>query len=206
MTACGLVAAAAANARAAVLLESWENSANGWVTTTEQPTYSIAGFSTSAGVTDGSFSMIISGTAAPSYGQLFRGPQTTDVTNALANAQSVSVDVLADASFGFQQWSLILNGGGLGYTSVDGFSFSQSPTLGTQSTLTWNLTPAMRATLAANPTVATEIIFQIGGGAGGTMHVDNLRFTAVPEPATAGWLGIAATAWILRRRRLWIRI
>jgi hypothetical protein len=194
---CGL----AAEARGAVLLESWENTANGWVTTSEQPTYAVGGFSTTSGVTDGTYSITLAGTAAPNYGQMFRGLQTTTLTGQLATAQSVSVDVLADSSFGYQQWSLILNGGGLGYFSVDGFSFNQSPVLGAESTLTWTITPATRATLAANPTAATQIIFQVGGGAPGSMQLDNLRFTPVPEPAAAGALSLLAGVVLSRVRR-----
>jgi hypothetical protein len=72
---------------------------------------------------------------------MWRGPFLLSNTQTLANAASVSVDVLAGQSFGFQQWSLITNGGTLGYHSVDNFNFTQSPILGQESTLTWNISP-----------------------------------------------------------------
>jgi len=138
---------------------------------------------------------------------MWRGPFLLSNTTALAQAQSVSVDVLADPSFGFQQWSLITNGGTLGYHSVDGFTFSQSPILGQESTLTWNISAADSAVYAADAASNTpiQLIFQVGGGAGGTMRLDNLRFTAVPEPASASLLAIgsilgAAVAWRRRDR------
>src|SRR5262245_8552228 len=99
----------------ATLIESWENTADGWVTTSENASYLNTGFDTTQGVTDQLYSAVIAGTAAPGYGQMWRGPFLLSNTTALAQAQSVSVDVLADPSFGFQQWSLITNGGTLGY-------------------------------------------------------------------------------------------
>src|SRR5262249_51291467 len=147
--AAGVFALIATDARA-TLIESWENTDGGWMTTSENPTYGIAGFDTVNGVTDQTYSLILTGTAAPGYGQMLRSPFSAAFTNDMANAQSVSVDVLAGPSFGYQQWSLITNGGSLGYHSVDGFSFSQSPILGQESTLTWNISAADRAAYAAD--------------------------------------------------------
>jgi len=187
----------------AQLIESWENSADGWVTTSENPTYVIGGFSTTTGVTDQAYSMSVTGSAGPGYGQMLRGPNSLFNTQTLANASSVKVDVLADPSFGFQQWTLVVNGGTLGYHSVDGFSFSQSPVLGTESTLTWNISAADRAAYAADALLGTQVqlIFQVGGGSGGTMNVDNLRAVPAPEPSIAGLMGLGAIGSMLRRRR-----
>src|SRR5262249_16196524 len=130
--------------------------------------------------------------AAPGYGQMLRSPSTALITSILSRAQSVSVDVLADPSFGYQQWSLITNGGSLGYHSVDGFSFSQSPTLMQESTLTWNISGADRAAYAAGAATSTpiQLIFQVGGGGGGTMYLDNLRTTILTN---YNWKDIAGS-------------
>ena len=185
----------------AQLIESWEGGANGWVTTSENATYVYAPENV-LGVTNQNFSANLSGTAGPSYGQMWRGPALLTNTQILANAASVSVDVLAGPSFGFQQWSLIVNGGTLGYHSVDGFTFSQSPILGQESTLTWNISPADRAAYAADAAIGTQVqlIFQVGGGGPGTMYLDNLRAAPVPEPASA-LFGIGGGAALLLRRK-----
>lgn len=186
-----------------MLIESWEGSANGWVTSAENPTWSITGTPTSPGVTDGLTSLQLSGSAALTYGQLLDGPSSTSLTALLADATTISVDVYNTdiAQYGFfQQWTMVLNGGGLGYHSLDGFSYSQTGATG-EKTLTWSLTPADRATLAANTGVATQIIFQTGsGGSGGSMWLDNLR-AEVPEPATASLLALGAAPVIAARRR-----
>src|SRR5262249_2188967 len=157
--------------------------ADGWTTTNENSTYSITGFDQINGVTNQSYSLTLTGTAGPSYGQMLRGPSLVTNASALSIAASVSIDVLAGSSFGFQQWSLITNGGSLGYHSIDNFSFSQSPVLGQESTLTWTLSDADRQAFAAAATGnnGIQIIFQVGGGSGGTMYLDNLRTNVLTD-------------------------
>jgi hypothetical protein len=87
---------------------------------------------------------------------------------------------------------------------VDGYSY-QSVTIGAETTLTWTIPTAMQATLAANPTLATSMTFQIGGGysAGNeTMYLDNLRIIdTVPEPSTIALIGLGAAGLLAIRRR-----
>ena len=187
------------------VIESWEGSANGWTTSSENSAYSIVGPVTTPGVTDGANSLQIDGTANLTYGQLLDGPSTTDNTALLATANSVSIDVYnTDIGLfgGFQQWSLVLNGGGLGYHSVDGFSYSQTGATG-EKTLTWTLADADRATLAANLATATQIIFQVGSGGNAgdarSIYIDNLR-ADLPEPGAIGLASVAALAALVRRR------
>ena len=203
LLAVGVFAVALATNARATLIESWENTDDGWMTTTENPTYSIAGFDPVIGVTDQSYSLILSGTAAPGYGQMLRSPFSAAFTNDMANAQSVSVDVLAGSPFGYQQWSLVTNGGSLGYHSVDNFNFTQSPVLGQESTLTWNISAADSAAYAADAASNTpiQLIFQVGGGGGGTMYLDNLRFTPVPEPASGALILLGACGLALLGRQ-----
>jgi hypothetical protein len=198
--AASLLATGARPARAAVLVESWENTADGWVTSTENSTYSITGNSNTTGVTDQSYSLVVTGTASPSYGQMLDSPSTMSNTTLLATAATISVDVLAGSSFGYQQWSCVFNNNETGYTSIDGFSFSQSPTLNSESTLTWTVPASVRTTLSTSPN-PTAVIFQVGGGGGGTMYLDNLRITQVPEPCAASLLSIGGAAALIRRRR-----
>jgi hypothetical protein len=186
-------------ARAGVLVESWEGSANGWVTSSENASYSITGTDSSNGVTNGSTSLAVTGSAGPSYGQMLDSPFSMSNTTTLQTAANISVDVLAGSSFGYQQWTCVINNPETGYASLDGFSFSQSPVLGTESTLTWTIPAAVHNALVASPN-ASQIIFQVGGGGGGTMYLDNLQVPAqVPEPATIGVLVLSGVFGFLRR-------
>jgi hypothetical protein len=64
----------------------------------------------------------------------------------------------------------------------------------------------MQATLAANPTLATSVNFQIGGGftsSSDAVYLDDFTISQVPEPSTLSLcgLGLAAGAAFLRRRK-----
>jgi hypothetical protein len=184
-----------------VLANSWENSVEGWGSV-EPTLWTSSGFSTTTGVTQGTYSWILTASGGPDYGTAIGGTASTTLTAELANASSVSVNVLA-TGFSYMQWSLALNGGGLGFTSVDGYSYSQSPTIGTESTLTWTISSALRTTLAANLTTPTSLNFLIGGGNPGTIYMDNLTITelAVPEPTTLAIAGLGAVGLLAVRRR-----
>lgn len=197
-----LIGLAATLPAGATVLASFENDAEGWtINTGENASYSIAGYSTATGVTDGSYSIEIIGTASPSYGQLLVGPSSTGLTDLLEDSATISIQVTTDAGFGFgTQWSAIINNADLGYTSLDGFGYSGFVGPSSSGQLSWSLTPAQRATLATS-SAESQIIFQVGGGDGGTMWLDQVETTAVPEPATGGLLGLTALALAGRRRR-----
>ncbi len=179
-------------------LNSWENSVEGWVTL--EANWTSGGFSTTTGVTSGNYSWILNAAAGPDYGTALGGPSSTLLTSQLANAASVSVDVFA-TGFSYMQWDLTINqSGGLGYQSVDGYTYSQSPVIGTESTLTWTIPASFQTTLAANPGLAASLNFQIGGGNPGTVYLDNLRINPVPEPTAATLLGIGFAGLLIRRR------
>jgi hypothetical protein len=195
------------------LVESWENTANGWSISpfgSQTANFQISGFSNTTGVTDGSFSMMVGNTPSnsgtgPNYSQLLISDNTpTDayslnVTNLLANASALSFDVFTPpASFGFfLQFDVDINNSATGFVSLDGFSFP-SVSIGNESTITVPITAAQRALLAGSGT-GTTIIIQAGGGysAGSeTFFIDNLRTTAVPEPASLVLLGLSMPALI----------
>ncbi len=184
-----------------VLVNSWENSVEGWGTL--EANWTSGGFSTTTGVTDGTYSWMLTAAAGPDYGAAIGGTASTTLTSQLANAASVSLDVYATAEFGgYLQFDLTLNQqGGLGYASVDSYSYSQAAVLGSESTLTFAIPSAMRTTLAANPTLATSLNYQIGGGGGGTIYLDNLRINEVPEPGTFALLALGAAGFLTIRRR-----
>lgn len=183
-----------------VLVNSWENSSEGWGAL--EANWTSGGFSTTTGVTKGTYSWILNAAAGPDYSGAIGGTASTALTAELANAASVSVNVMA-TGFSYMQWDLALNGGGLGYASTDGYGYSQSPTIGTESTLTFAISPAFRTTLAANLGTATSLNYQIGGGGAGTVYMDNLTITElpVPEPSTLALAGLGAAGLLAVRRR-----
>ena len=187
--------------------ESWENSVDGWGTVGGNMV--INGFSTTLGVTQGSYSLVLgdASTNGPNYAGQIGSTASTALTLDLANAASVTLDVyVPGGDFGYYlQWDLALNQiGGLGYQSVDSYSYSQSANIGGEKTLTWTIPSAMQAILAANPTLATSMNFQIGGGFTSTsdaVYLDNLTITDVPEPSILALAGLSMAGLMMVRRR-----
>ena len=186
----------------ATLLESWENNLDGW--TLDNGSYTSS-FSTSQGVTDGSYSLALAGTAGPSYGGMIHSDYLSSYTTALASAATLSLDVYTPpASFGYYlQIQFWLNNADTGYLQIPDGSTYLSTTIGSETTLTWTIPTSVAATLAtsSNP---TQIGFQVGGGytAGNeTMYFDNVRTTPVPEPATFAMVGLGLGALLIFRRR-----
>jgi hypothetical protein len=202
----------------AQLIESFENSADGWSispfgSANQQANFQLSGFSPT-GATDGTTSLAVGATAAnagsgPDYSQLLISPndRTTayamNVTNILQNAQSISFDVFTPpASFGFfLQWQLIINNNGTGFTNLNGYD---AVTIGSETTLTVPISAAQRAQLAGSAD-GTTMIFQVGGGytAGNeTFYLDNIRATPAPapEPMSLGVLAIGSLAMLRRWR------
>jgi hypothetical protein len=174
------------SAHAQTLLNSWENSQEGW--TILEPNWTTTAFSTNTGVTAGTYSWELTAASSPDYGAALQGPSSTALTTLMADASQITLDVLAPTagSFGYYlQWDLVVSQpGGLGNVSSDGFTYSQSPSIGgPESHLTFTIPAAIRTALAANPTLPASLIFQIGGGGGGTIYIDNLRVWEVPTYA-----------------------
>lgn len=187
----------------AVLVESWENTIDGW--TVQDANYTPT-FVTTPGVTDGIYSLALTGTTSPTYGQMLLSPQTMLFTSLLGNAASLSIDVFTPpGSFGFfLQFDFDVNNADTGFQSLDGYSY-MSTTIGSETTFTIPIPDGIRNALnsSANP---TAIAIQIGGGSSGspqTMYLDNLQITPVPEPNTMALFGFGALGLLkfVRRRR-----
>jgi hypothetical protein len=179
-----------------ITIESWENTLDGWTVPSpfgSQVTYT-PGFASPTGVTDGTFSLTVSSpSTSPNYSQLLLGPSSTGLTALLGTADSLSLDIFTPpASFGFfLQFDFDINHADSGFVSLDGFGYP-STTIGSETTITVPISPALRSILASSVNPSTLII-QVGGGFSAdneTMYLDNLRVHTVPEPSTIGLLGL----------------
>jgi hypothetical protein len=183
LTIIGLIGMGISVAQCQTLLNSWENSLEGW-TIAEPGNWTTTGYSTTTGVTAGSYSWNLTAASGPDYGLALVGPSSTTLTTQMLNAGSISIDVLTPVggSFGYYlQFDLEVNQpGGAGTISLDGYTYNQSPAIGgSESTLTWAVPATVRQQLAAHPALPVYLTFQIGGGGGGTMYLDYLRINPV---------------------------
>ena len=185
-----------------VLVESWENTLNGWaVDTGGNPGYTSS-FSSLSGVTAGSFSLALTGTNGPTYGNMLSSAFQSSYTTVLGSSSAVTLDVFTpSASFGFfLQIQFWINNADTGYQQLTSYL---ATTIGSETTLTFPIPPAISSTLAAssNP---TQMGFQMGGGYSSgneTMYLDNLQAISTPEPGTAALFGLGALSLLIRRRR-----
>ena len=203
----------AASSARAVLIESFETGADGYTVSSEQSAnFQINGASTT-GATDGLSSLAIGATASntgsgPSYQQLLVSPSTNALTAVLGASNTIMVDVTVPAAaFGYYlQFDAVVNNADTGYTSLDGYAFGASATIGGTKTVSFAIPAAIKAQLAASA-APTSIVLQVGGGytAGNeTFYLDNLRtdsVAATPEPATLAAAGAIGTVACVRRRR-----
>jgi hypothetical protein len=186
------------------LIESFENSYDGWgVIPSYNPQSFVSSFSSTTGVTDGSYSLAITGTgtSGPNYGQMLYSPSSAALTALLANASSISIDFYAPSgSFGYYlQVQVGLNGGATGYVALNGYD---GIGMGSEYTLTVPISSAVSAQLAGS-SAAENIFIQVGGGfsAGNeTFYIDNIQANLVPEPASFGLLAAGGGLAMLRRR------
>src|SRR5579862_4458687 len=128
-----------ASARAA-LVESWENTLDGW-SVIDSNNYSAA-FSTKTGVTDGTYSLALTGTQAPGYGQMLRSDFQQSYTTILGSSSALNLDVFTPpASFGFfLQFDFDINNADTGFVSLDGFSYPAT-VIGAETTITVPISP-----------------------------------------------------------------
>jgi hypothetical protein len=188
----------------AQLIESWENTLDGW---TVNPSFNNQGFtsafSSTTGVTNGSYSLAITSPGGgPNYGQLLYSPSTMAITNILANASSLSLDVdTTPGAFGYYAaFDFDINNTATGYVSLDGYDY-MGTAIGSEYTFTIPISPSIASALAASND-PTSINIQVGGNSGGgTMFLDNLRATPVPEPVSIGAMLTGSAVLMLRRHR-----
>jgi len=197
----GALALGSQQANAQETIESWENSLDGW--TVEASGYTAA-FSTTTGVTAGLYSLSLTGTAGPNYGQMLESASSTTYTIDLAGASALRFNVYAPAgSFGgYLQLDVDINNADAGFVSLDGYSYA-SATIGGESTISVPISSALRNTLAAsaNP---TTLVIQVGGGnttGNETFYLDNLQVTQVPEPSVAALAALGSLGVLVARKR-----
>ena len=199
-------------------IESWENGLDGWTVPPAGNSQTGAnafnptqGFTNGTGVTDGTTAITVTGAgpSGPNYGQLFAGPASPatpvnpgdppTLAQMLSIAQLVSFDVYTPpASFGYYlQFDVDINNNNTGYVSLDNYSYPGT-TIGSETTITVPVTPAIRAALAAS-TSTTSMIIQVGGGfsAGNeTFTLDNIRTVVATTPGTYTWSKDVAGTWV----------
>jgi hypothetical protein len=194
------------------VLESWENTNDGWTAngqvnpTTMVPYFDQMGFSTTTGVTNGSYSWIIGATPSntsqgPTFGAMISSPASTAFTTDLANlgTNTINLDVYTPpGSFGsFLQIQLDYNNIDTGYTAASSYI---GTAIGSERTISFTLTAAQQSALAAS-TNPTSLTLQIGGGytsGNETFYLDNLVVAAPPvvfSTQTASWVQNGSSNW-----------
>jgi hypothetical protein len=172
---------------------SWENSLDGWVNQSAQPDdnttnyglegsflYSL-GYSTTTGVTNGTYSLACATTAADPGDSAVIQNSTASIGTALSTASSVSVDILPQVAAGNTvQASLYINGTNISYVLLGTVTLSSNQ----ENTETFPVTAAQRAGILAS--LASGDYFQVGininSPAPITVYFDNFTITSTVAP------------------------
>ncbi len=177
---------------------SWENSFDGWVNQSGQPDdtttnfglnapylYSL-GYSTSTGVTNGSYSLACTTTAASPGNSAVIQNSTAAIGTSMSTAGSVSVDIYPQIAAGSTvQASIYINGknisiGGQTYVVLGTVTLNANQ----ENTATFSLTDAQRAGIVAS--LGTSNWFQVGininASAPVTAYLDNFTITPLVAP------------------------
>jgi len=192
----GMLAAGISSAPAQIIpIDSWENSNEGW-TVVNTSDYALGGFSTTAGVTAGKYSLIVNNLAGnyiwDTSGKSpdLQSASSAALTQILMRTSTLSVDVYVPAgNFG---WGLVFNffvnqPNGAGIMSISN-TWGLAANLGGQTTLTMTVPASIRQALMANPTLPSSLLFTTGGGGAGTMYLDNLRANLQPPAQASLWV------------------
>jgi hypothetical protein len=155
------------------VVSSWENSLDGWVNQsgpndaadnygleaiTGPFLYSTA-YSTTTGVTDGSSSLACATTAAnPGYSNILQN-STTAMATTLSTAQTIMLKIFPSESGTGAYANATIYFNGSGFTAYYAFPV-QSLTLNQENSLSFTLTDAQRASIAAS--IGTGLFFQVG--------------------------------------------
>jgi hypothetical protein len=198
----GIVAATASTA-SATLIEGWNGSTDGWTTFAGGGTAGTLTTSTATGVTEGTSSLEYD---LPDNNGGFQSPSTLANTVALSTAPGgqILIDIFAPSGTNFLGTTMFVNNPITGFFQpAPGFT---TTTLGAETTLTFTLTAAQQAQLAASAALSqnTVIGFNAGFATQQSFFYDNLRdnvpAVVTPEPASLGCL-VAGSLLLLRRRR-----
>ncbi len=196
----GVLALGLSTARSqTVLLNSWDDSTQGW-SILETSAWTSDGFATN-GAPQGDYSWELTASGVD-YGATLAGPASTNVTYEMANASSVSMNILvstnpvnagAEFNWGIQIDLEINQPGGAGSISVDGYDYpgdvySPQLTSGTVNTISFSVSQAVRTALDENPGLPTYLTLSVGGGGGGTIYINNLEATEIPAVQGSVWV------------------
>ena len=176
------------------LISSWENSLDGWVNQSGQPDdattnygqtgpfeYTL-GYSTTTGVTNGSYSLACTTTQSGLGNHAVIINTTAAMGTALSTASSVSFDIYPQASGGTAAVSVYLNGSStsLPYTELTPVSLK----LNQENTVSFPITAAQRAGILAS--LGSGNYMQIGINVNSTnaitVYLDNFQITSVAAP------------------------
>ena len=192
----------------AAVIESWEANSDGWASQSENIYIS---FSRVLGVTDGNFSLALTGIAASEpTGPLFQllSPFQNSYTTALASSSALTLDIYTPPdSFGnyllFDVFIMNTDTGFEQFTDNDGYAYVLT-TIGSETTLTFSI-PSAAAAILASSSHPTQIGIQsLGGFSEGneTVYLDNLQTVPAPEPETIELVGMCLVGFLMMRRRL----
>ena len=179
-------------------LESWENTLDGWTVDPlgKNPTYT-GSFNTTNGVTDGSYSLALTGLTYPNYAQLLSTPTSTNLTALLADCVSVSISVYVPSN-AFANWLCfdfdVANADVIyagynnipGYVSLNGFN-NYVPAYSGGGNWQTNISVPMPAGIAAQLALSTNpttLYIQIGGSdtiSNETMYLDSFQIHLPPD-------------------------
>jgi len=192
----GMLGLGISTALSQTLINSWENSLEGW-SILETGTWTSVGFSTTKGATQGSYSWQLT-TTAVDYNPTLQGPSSVNLARLMANAASVNMSIVIGTNAPQFNWGiqidLVVNQpGGVGTMSVDGGNymggvFGGSLTDGSTNTLTWPVLQAVRTALDAYPNLPCYLTISVGGGGGGAIFIDNLRVNLIPQTQAPLWV------------------
>jgi len=173
------------------LISSWENSLDGWVNQSGPdvaannygqtgPFAYTLGYSTTTGVTNGSYSLACTTTQAGLGNHAVIINTTSAMGTALSTASSVSFDIYPQASGGTAAVSVYLNGTGIPYVELTPVNLN----LNQENTVTFNITAAQRAGISAS--LGSGDYCQIGINVNATnaitAYLDNFQITSVAAP------------------------
>ncbi len=188
----------------AALLESWENTLDGW--SLYYPNFTSS-FSASTGVTVGNYSLALTGPAPvnspPLY--LILSAYQSNFTTTLAASSALTLDVYTPpGSFGYYLDTQIdIINADTGFVTLGNINFLPT-TIGFETTLSFSIPSATAAILAASSNPTQIGIQAVGGFSEGneTVYLDNLQSVPVPEPRVFDLVGLGAAGLLAMRLRL----